>query len=118
MHVQILNFQLKDVSEEDYTKLAGELAPAFSAVAGMDPGYLRVVDPEFERHVRHAAAGAAAQDPVAAVAGISLELPGCLDANIADAASGRPDFTGHCPDGVVSLSGPHVDSAVQVLDAD
>lgn len=35
MHVQILNFQLKDVSEADYTKLAGELAPAFTTVPGL-----------------------------------------------------------------------------------
>jgi heme-degrading monooxygenase HmoA len=35
MHVQILNFQLKDVSEADYTALANEIAPAFAAVPGL-----------------------------------------------------------------------------------
>ena len=35
MHVQILNFQLKDVSEEAYTALANEIAPAFAVVSGL-----------------------------------------------------------------------------------
>jgi len=35
MHVQILNFQLRDLSEEAYTALATELAPSFAAVPGL-----------------------------------------------------------------------------------
>jgi len=35
MHVQIINFKLKDVSEVDYRGLCNELAPAFAAVDGL-----------------------------------------------------------------------------------
>jgi hypothetical protein len=35
MHVQIINFRLKDVSEADYKKLCDELAPEYAAVPGL-----------------------------------------------------------------------------------
>jgi heme-degrading monooxygenase HmoA len=35
MHVQIINFQLKDVSEADYRALCDEVAPAFAEVPGL-----------------------------------------------------------------------------------
>ncbi len=35
MHIQIINFQLKGVSEADYAALCDELAPAFAAVPGL-----------------------------------------------------------------------------------
>ena len=35
MHVQIINFQLKDLSEEEYAGMATELAPAFADVPGL-----------------------------------------------------------------------------------
>jgi hypothetical protein len=35
MHVQIINFQLKDMSEADYLKTCDQLAPAFATVAGL-----------------------------------------------------------------------------------
>ena len=35
MHVQIINFQLKDLSEEAYTAMANELAPTFATVPGL-----------------------------------------------------------------------------------
>lgn len=35
MHVQIVLFQLKDVSEEGYAALCGDLAPAFADVPGL-----------------------------------------------------------------------------------
>lgn len=35
MHVQIINFQLKDLSEEDYAKLCNDLAPTFADVPGL-----------------------------------------------------------------------------------
>ena len=35
MHVQIINFQLKDLSEEAYTNLCNDLAPAFASVPGL-----------------------------------------------------------------------------------
>ena len=35
MHVQIINFQLRDLSEEAYTNIANELAPTFAAVPGL-----------------------------------------------------------------------------------
>jgi len=35
MHVQIINFQLKDLSDPDYRKVCDELAPAFASVAGL-----------------------------------------------------------------------------------
>ena len=35
MHVQVLNFRLQGVSEEDYAGLCDELAPSFAAVPGL-----------------------------------------------------------------------------------
>lgn len=35
MHIQIINFQLKDLSEADYAKLCNDLAPAYAAVSGL-----------------------------------------------------------------------------------
>lgn len=35
MHIQIINFQLKDLSEEDYSKLCNELAPSFADIPGL-----------------------------------------------------------------------------------
>jgi len=35
MHVQIINFQLKDLSEEDYTKLCNDLASNFADIPGL-----------------------------------------------------------------------------------
>ena len=35
MHVQIINFHLKDVSEADYRALCDEVAPAFAEVPGL-----------------------------------------------------------------------------------
>jgi len=35
MHVQIINFQLKDLSEEDYTKLCNDLASTFADIPGL-----------------------------------------------------------------------------------
>jgi hypothetical protein len=36
MHVQIINFKLKDIGEEEYGKLCDELAPVFAGVAGLE----------------------------------------------------------------------------------
>ena len=35
MHVQIINFQLKDLGEEEYSGIANEVAPAFADVPGL-----------------------------------------------------------------------------------
>jgi heme-degrading monooxygenase HmoA len=35
MHVQIITFQLKDLSEEEYSRIANEVAPAFADVPGL-----------------------------------------------------------------------------------
>jgi hypothetical protein len=35
MHIQIINFRLKGVSEGDYAGLADELAPSYAAVPGL-----------------------------------------------------------------------------------
>src|SRR6478672_12719325 len=35
MHIQIINFHLKDVSETDYRALCDEVAPAFAEVRGL-----------------------------------------------------------------------------------
>lgn len=35
MHIQIINFRLKDVGEDEYTKMATELAPSFAALPGL-----------------------------------------------------------------------------------
>jgi len=35
MHVQIINFQLKNLAEPDYAAICRELAPAFAAVPGL-----------------------------------------------------------------------------------
>jgi hypothetical protein len=35
VHIQIIKFRLKGVSEADYTKLAAELAPNFAALPGL-----------------------------------------------------------------------------------
>ena len=35
MHVQIINFQLKDMSDSEYRKVCDDLAPAFAAVPGL-----------------------------------------------------------------------------------
>ncbi len=35
MHIQIINFQLQGVSEEQYAGLCDELAPAFAALPGL-----------------------------------------------------------------------------------
>ncbi len=35
MHIQIINFQLKDLSASDYRKVCGDLAPAFASVPGL-----------------------------------------------------------------------------------
>ena len=36
MHIQILNFRLKGVSEAEYAGLCDELAPSFAAVPGLE----------------------------------------------------------------------------------
>ncbi len=36
MHVQIVRFQLKDMSEKEYAAISVELAPAFAEVPGLD----------------------------------------------------------------------------------
>ena len=35
MHIQIVNFHLKGLSDEDYRKLCDEVAPAFAQVPGL-----------------------------------------------------------------------------------
>ena len=35
MHIQIVNFRLKGVTEEDYAGLCDELAPSYAAVPGL-----------------------------------------------------------------------------------
>jgi heme-degrading monooxygenase HmoA len=35
MHVQIINFQLQDLSEEEYAGIANQIAPAFAEVPGL-----------------------------------------------------------------------------------
>jgi hypothetical protein len=35
MHIQIINFKLKDIDEEDYRKVCDELAPSFADVTGL-----------------------------------------------------------------------------------
>ena len=35
MHIQIVNFQLKDMSAEDFHKLCDELAPTFAGLDGL-----------------------------------------------------------------------------------
>ncbi len=35
MHIQIVNFQLKDMSQEAYEAMCAELAPTFAAVPGL-----------------------------------------------------------------------------------
>ena len=35
MHIQIINFHLKDVSEGEYSKLCDELAPTFASIPGL-----------------------------------------------------------------------------------
>ena len=35
MHIQIVNFRLKDVTEGQYARLCDEIAPAFAAVPGL-----------------------------------------------------------------------------------
>jgi len=35
MHIQIIQFQLKDISEEEYAALCDRLAPDFAAVPGL-----------------------------------------------------------------------------------
>lgn len=35
MHIQIINFRLKDVSEADYAGLCDNLAPSYAAVPGL-----------------------------------------------------------------------------------
>ena len=35
MYIQIINFRLKDVSEEDYAGLCDNLAPSYAAVPGL-----------------------------------------------------------------------------------
>ena len=35
MHIQIVNFQLKDISEEDYSGLTETIAPAFADLHGL-----------------------------------------------------------------------------------
>jgi hypothetical protein len=35
MHIQIINFRLKDVTEEDYAGLCDNLAPSYAAVPGL-----------------------------------------------------------------------------------
>ncbi len=35
MYIQIINFQLKDLSEKDYAKLCNDLAPVFADVSGL-----------------------------------------------------------------------------------
>ena len=35
MHVQIINFQLQDLTEADYLRVCDELAPAYAAVPGL-----------------------------------------------------------------------------------
>jgi heme-degrading monooxygenase HmoA len=36
MHIQVINFQLKGVSESDYANLSNQLAPAFADVPGLE----------------------------------------------------------------------------------
>ena len=49
MHIQIINFQLKGVSEADYADLCDNLAPSFAAVPGLvilgtgNAGFVRVL---------------------------------------------------------------------------
>lgn len=35
MHIQIINFNLKGVSQQEYSKLCNELAPAFAGLPGL-----------------------------------------------------------------------------------
>jgi heme-degrading monooxygenase HmoA len=35
MHIQIINFQLKDLSEDEYINLCEQVAPSFAAVPGL-----------------------------------------------------------------------------------
>jgi len=35
MHIQVINFHLKDLSEADYVQACAELAPAFAEVPGL-----------------------------------------------------------------------------------
>ena len=35
MHIQIINFRLKDLSENEYARLATELAPQFAGLPGL-----------------------------------------------------------------------------------
>ena len=35
MHIQIITFQLKDLSEDDYINLCNQVAPSFAAVPGL-----------------------------------------------------------------------------------
>ncbi len=35
MHIQIINFQLKDLSEDDYINVCEQVAPSFAAVPGL-----------------------------------------------------------------------------------
>lgn len=35
MHIQIVTFQLKNLSEDDYVKLCEQVAPSFAAVPGL-----------------------------------------------------------------------------------
>jgi heme-degrading monooxygenase HmoA len=35
MHVQIINFQLQDLSEEEYAGITNQIAPAFAEVPGL-----------------------------------------------------------------------------------
>jgi quinol monooxygenase YgiN len=35
MHIQIITFQLKDLSEDDYINLCEQIAPTFAAVPGL-----------------------------------------------------------------------------------
>ena len=45
MHVQVINFQLKDLSDSEYRKVCDELAPAFAAVPGLQ-GKIWLANPE------------------------------------------------------------------------
>jgi len=35
MHIQIVNFRLKGIDEQQYAKVCDELAPAFAAIPGL-----------------------------------------------------------------------------------
>lgn len=35
MHIQIVNFQLKDITEDDYAALCEQIAPSFAAIPGL-----------------------------------------------------------------------------------